>query len=249
MGAEIWIFAAAVAVLAGVIKGVVGFAMPMVMISGLATVLPPELALAVLILPTMATNVWQALRNGVAEAVASARVHWRYLLVLWVMILFSAQLINVFSDTVVLLILGIPVTLFAVLQLIGWRLRFPASARRRVEVAIASFAGFIGGLSGVWGPPTVAYLTALETPKVEQVRVQGIVYGSGAVMLMGAHIQSGILNLQTAPISAAMLLPALAGLAIGFRIQDRLDQEKFRTATLLVLIVAGLNLIRRALMG
>ena len=47
---------------AGFVKGTVGFAMPMVMISGLSSILPPEIALAGLILPTLLTNLYQALR-------------------------------------------------------------------------------------------------------------------------------------------------------------------------------------------
>ena len=42
-----------VALLAGVIKGMVGFAMPMIMISLLGIFLPPDVALAGLILPTL----------------------------------------------------------------------------------------------------------------------------------------------------------------------------------------------------
>ena len=44
-----------------------------------------------------------------------------------------------------------------------------------------------------------------------------------------------------------MLVPALLGNAIGFRLQDRIDQALFRRLTLVVLIVAGLNLVRRGL--
>jgi uncharacterized membrane protein YfcA len=44
-------------------------------------------------------------------------------------------------------------------------------------------------------------------------------------------------------------VPALAGLWLGFRLQDRMDQNRFRRATLIVLVVAGLNLIRRGLLG
>ena len=95
----------------------------------------------------------------------------------------------------------------------------------------------------------MAYLTAINTPKVEQMRVQGVVYGSGALMLLVAHLQSGVLSTQTLPLSLAMLLAAVIGIYIGFLVQDRLDQEKFRRATLLVLIVAGLNLVRRGLFG
>lgn len=48
----------AVVALAGMVKGMVGFAMPMISIAGMATFLPPEIALVGLILPTLVTNVF-----------------------------------------------------------------------------------------------------------------------------------------------------------------------------------------------
>ena len=53
-----------IAVFAGIIKGMVGFGMPMVLVSGLGTILAPEWALAGLILPTVVSNGVQALRQG-----------------------------------------------------------------------------------------------------------------------------------------------------------------------------------------
>lgn len=246
---EIWLFAVAVAALAGFVKGVVGFAMPMIMISGLATLIAPDLALAMLILPTLATNLWQAGRQGFSEALRAVMKHWRFLAVLLVMIAGSAQLIYVLPETVMFLTLGIPVTLFAALQLMGYQLRFPPAAHRKVELAVALFSGFVGGLAGVWGPPTVMYLTALNTEKLEQVRVQGVIYGTGAVMLLLSHIKSGLVTIGTAQASAILLLPAILGMAIGFRVQDKLDQALFRKITLIVLVVAGLNLVRRGILG
>ncbi len=246
---EIWVFAFAVAAIAGFVKGVVGFAMPMIMISGLATLIAPDIALAMLILPTMVTNLWQAVRQGVGPALQSVRKHWRYLAVLLVMIALSAQLIYVLPEGVMFLVLGIPVTLFAALQLMGWRLRFPPSAHRIVELCVALFSGFVGGLAGVWGPPTVMYLTALNTEKREQVRVQGVIYGSGAVILLLSHIKSGLVTVGTAQASAILLVPAVLGMAAGFRIQDKLDQSLFRKMTLVILVVAGLNLVRRGIVG
>ena len=67
-------------------------------------------------------------------------------------------------------------------------------------------------------------------------------------MLLGAHIGSGVLRAETLPLSAAMVVPALLGIWIGFRLQDRFDQATFRKITLWVLLIAGLNLIRRGVM-
>ena len=93
------------------------------------------------------------------------------------------------------------------------------------------------------------FLTALGTDKRDQMRVQGVVYGLGAVMLTFAHLGSGILNRTTLPLSALAVLPALAGIALGRRVHDRLPQQSFRRLTLLLLVLVGLNLIRRALVG
>lgn len=238
-----------VAVIAGVVKGAVGFAMPMILISSLGSFLPPHLALGALIFPTLLTNLWQALRQGIGPALASAMAHRLYIGVLLVCIVLGSLAINLLSDRALFLALGIPLTGFALIQLSGLRFHIPPRRRKVAEVGIGGVAGLIGGLSGVWGPPTVLYLTALDTPKTEQVRVQGVIYGAGAVFLTLAHLRSGVLNGDTAPLSAAICVPAALGMVIGLRLHDRMDQGKFRTATLVVLVVASLNLIRRGLAG
>jgi len=123
-----------------------------------------------------------------------------------------------------------------------------AHRSRRSEAAVGGIAGLIGGVSGVWGPPTVIYLTALGTERTEQIRVQGVIYGLGAVALLLAHAGSGVMRAETAPFSLALVVPAVAGMWIGGQLHDRIDQVLFRRATLVVLLIAGLNLLRRGLL-
>ncbi|WMS44060.1 sulfite exporter TauE/SafE family protein [Acuticoccus sp. MNP-M23] len=246
---SLWVAVIAITLVAGFVKGTVGFAMPMIMISGLGSLLPPELALAALMFPTLATNAAQAMRGGGSAALASAKKHWRYIVIVMVMIACSAQLVSILPSWALFLIIGVPVVIFALIQLAGVRFTIPPSGKVYAEFGLGGFSGFVGGMSGVWGPPTVLYLTALDTPKVEQMRVQGIIYGLAAVVLCAAHINSGVLTLATAPLSAVLLIPAMLGIAVGFRMSDALDQVKFRKATLVVLVVAGLNLIRRGIEG
>jgi len=237
----------AVAGLAGVIKGLVGFALPTILLSGLGMFLAPELALAGLILPTVVSNGIQALRQGPKAALASVRRFGVFLGIGLVFLLASAQLVPVLSESTMLLIIGVPVAGFAAVQLAGlqWVLKGPS---RRVEAMIGAFTGFIGGLSGIWGAPTVLYLNALNTPKSEHLRVQGVIYGMGAVALLVAHIASGVIRAETAPFSAVLLIPALLGMWLGGLAHNRIDHTGFRRATNIVLLVAGLNLLRRGLM-
>ena len=243
----VWAFG--VALLAGFIKGAVGFAMPMIMISGLSTVVSAEAALAALILPTFLTNFLQAFRQGWRAAFDMVCQFRAFLIVGFICLVGAAQLVPVIPQSQMFLILGGAVTFFAVILLSGIRFNIPPQKRTITEVGVAVFAGLTGGISGIWGPPTVAYLTAINTPKTEQVRAQGVIYGLGALALLGAHTKTGVISSDTLPLSISLLIPAFLGMWLGFKAQDRLDQALFRRLTLIVLVIAGLNLIRRGLVG
>lgn len=244
-----WSLALGVALLAGLIKGAVGFALPLVMISGLSSFLDPRLALAGLIVPVVATNGIQTFRAGIAPALDAARHHWRYLLVVALAIFVTAQFVTAIPRRTFYFVLGIPVVALSLIQLLGLRLTIPEHRHRAAEWIVGLVSGTLGGLAGTWGPTTVLYLLAIGTPKARQMVVQGVIYGTGSVVLLVAHLRSGILNAATAPFSALLLPAALVGMWLGFKLQDRMDQDLFRRATLVVLVVAGTNLIRKGFVG
>jgi uncharacterized membrane protein YfcA len=161
-------------------------------------------------------------------------------------LLISAQLIRVIPNALFLGVIGVMVIGFSLLQLTGRRI--PVQKESKVShAAIGALAGFVGGLSAVWGPPTVAYLTVMEIDKKEHIRTQGVIYGIGALALTFSHLSTGILNLHTLIFSAILVPAAIVGMRLGRIIQDQIDQSVFMKATLLVLMIAGLNLVRRAL--
>ncbi len=245
----IFAFAFAVTLLGGFVKGAVGFAMPLIMISGMGILIPPELVVAGIVIPIVISNGLQVARAGVDHAQEALKEHWRYILVVCVMILVAAQFVRSIPSDVMFVVLGVPVVGLCAIQLIGWRPQITARWRRPFEWTAGGLAGVLGGLAGTWGPPTVLYLLALNTPRNKQMSVQGVIYGLGSVMLLVGHLKSGILNAQTWGFSAALVVPALLGMWLGFRLGDRFDQDRFRKVTLWVLIIAGANLIRRGLMG
>ncbi|WP_342077905.1 sulfite exporter TauE/SafE family protein [Yoonia sp. SS1-5] len=246
---ELLLFACGVTVLAGFVKGAVGFAMPLVMVSGMGILIDPQLVVAGIILPILISNGWQVARAGMGQAREAVAEHWRYILIVCVMILITTQFVRVIPADLMFIVLGVPVVALCIVQFAGWRPRIAPTLRRPFEWLAGLLAGILGGLAGTWGPPTVLYLLALATPRDRQMSVQGVIYMLGSVMLFAGHLQSGILNAQTWPFSALLLLPALVGMWLGFRLGDRFDQERFRRVTLFVLIFAGINLIRRGVMG
>ena len=231
----------------GFVKGAIGFAMPTIMMSVLGSFLPAQTALALLILPTLVTNIQQAARQGIGAAWESTRRYGWHVAMVMIFIFVSAPFAPVLPQWVMYLTLGIPIVAFALWQLSGRPLALPIHHRRRAEIATGIIGGLYGGISGIWGPPLIVYLLSIGAEKREQIRVQGVVFLLGAVALTVAHLGSGLLNAQTLPLSALMVIPAMLGMQLGFALQDRLDVAQFRRWTLVLLVLSGANLIRRAM--
>ena len=240
--------AMAVTLFAGFVKGAVGFAMPLIMVSAFNGFLPPEMAVAGLILPTLVTNLLQATRQGMAAAIGSVVAYRRFLIGTVVFIVVSAPFLTVIPRVAYLLLLGVPVTAFAAAQLAGVPLALPLQHRARAEWGLGIVGGLFGGVSGIWGPPLLVYLLSVGAEKAETVRVQGVVFLIGAVALLVAHLRTGVADAASLGFSAALVVPALLGMVVGYRVQDRLDQARFRRLTQALLVLTGLNLVRQALL-
>lgn len=236
-----------VTLFAGFVKGVAGFAMPLIMMSAFSAFMPPELALAELMLPTLLTNLSQALLQGLSPAIATARGYWRFLAATLVFIVISSRFVHVIPERAFLMGLGLPITAFAGVQLAGVPLGLPLRHRARAEWALGAVGGLYGGVSGIWGPPLIVYLLSIKAEKAETVRVQGVVFLLGAVVLIGSHLATGVLTARTAAFSACLAVAAQIGQIGGNRVQDRLDPKAFRRWTQGLLVLTGLNLAWRAL--
>ena len=247
----LWALVAALGVtlFAGIVKGAIGFGVPLIILSGLTLFLDPLLAVAGLVLPALISNLVQVARHPRAEIWDAVQEHWRYIAMVCVLILGVSQLVVYVPERVFLLILGVPVMVLSVVQLAGVTFSIPPERRRVAEWSIGGLTGILGGFTGSWGPLTVLYLIALEMPKMRQLLVQGVVYSLGAAFLLVGHLQSGVLNAVTIPFSALLLVPIYIGMLIGFWLGAKLDAALFRKLTLLLLVVAGANLVRRGLLG
>lgn len=245
----VWAFAAAglVALFAGFVKGAVGFAMPLLMLSGLSVFLEPALAIAGLIMPTMLSNVIQAFRFGPQAVWRTIVEYRRYILIVCMTIVGVAQFVTRVAPDAYYLILGIIFSSLAMVQLLGWQLVIPPGRERIGEIGVGLAAGAIGGFSGSWGPPTVLYLLALNTPRAKSMLVQGVIYALGSFSLVAGHVTSGVITWPSIVFSTFLLAPALIGQRIGWRMGDRLEPDSFRRIVLFVILLAGANLIRRGI--
>lgn len=239
--------AAGVLFLGGLVKGAIGFALPLIALAGMGAFLPAPTAVALMVLAAMTANVWQAFAWGARAALRNFRDYRVLNLTMLPMLAIGTQVLPVLDERLIFLVIGAVVCFFSALQLVGYRPPDPSAHATPVEVGVGFFAGVIGGISGAWGPPITFYLLARRTPPADQVLTQGVSFLIGTIVLSGGLALSGVLNAQTWPLSLAGVVPVLIGMGLGLRIAPRLNPATFRNATLAMLIFAGLNLLRRGL--
>ena len=105
----------------------------------------------------------------------------------------------------------------------------------------------MSGISGVYGPPLIVYLVALRLPKEEFVAAISLMYFLGSVTLYSTLALHGVL---TGPVLIASAIGAtvVAGMmVIAGKLRQRIDEARYRKLILGLLIVLGLDMIRRGL--
>ncbi|MDD9878923.1 MAG: sulfite exporter TauE/SafE family protein [Magnetovibrio sp.] len=232
--------------LGGVVKGVTGIGLPIVAIAVLVNFLDPLTTFATLIIPILVTNLWQAVT---ARDWKVPFKRFRWMIVCFVACLFVGAELAVTVDTgVLLIVLGVSVAVFAASNLVKPRAQPLSPAVERVAGPFAgALGGVLGGMTAIWGPPMMMLFVMLKLDKDDWVQTVGLVWFIGSVPLTYAYWRNGMLNAETAPLSAYACVPGMLGIWLGEVVRRRINQETFRKVMLTALLIIGLNLIRRAL--
>ena len=248
LSGEFWLLAAVAAIFltAGTIKGLVGIGLPTASVGMMSQVMDPRQAIALVVFPSLLSNAWQMYRSG--QILACIRRFWIYLACLMgVIAVVTVTLTASVRTETLMLILGVVVIGFSVMSL-AWAPPFlPARFDKAGQVASGLASGLLGGLTAIWAPAMVTYLMARRVEKDEFVRATGTMIFMGTLPLIWGFWETGFLTGPMAGLSVTMIVPALIGFTIGERLRRLLDAERFRTAVLIIFLIMGVNLIRKAL--
>ncbi len=232
--------------IAGTVKGVAGFGLPTVSIALLALTRPLPEAMALMLVPSLATNVWQAFAGGTLRAVAP-RIG--VFLVCAAAATFVAAGLLARADAVLLSgVLGLVLVASSAVALAAPRLPAPSPrAERWLAPPMGAVSGAIAGLTGSFLVPAAPWLQAIRLPREQFVQGFGLavvlVNGALAAGLAGA----GLLPAELGLASLAGLAPAFAGMAAGRRLRMRLDEAAFRRVVQVALGLLGAWLAVRGL--
>ncbi len=238
MDAVTLILAIAIAIAAGIVRGITGFGGAMVMSPPLALLLGPRLAVPVVLL----------LESVVAAPMliqTRQRVNWRVIgAILAAACAFVPLGVLVLASTdprVIRHAIAITVIVFALLLLRGWR--YAGRPQLATSLGLGALSGGMLGATSIGGPPVILYLLSGPDP-IETTRANLTLYVTvtslvGLVMLW----QQGILDARAGWTSLWLAPAYYAGLAGGIRAFPRFSDTRFRQLTLLLLIAVSTGVL------
>lgn len=228
---------------AGLAKGVLGMGLPTFAMGLLGLLMPVPQAAGLLTLPSLATNLWQALGGGALRALA-ARL-WPFLSALVAGVACAAWLPPL-DARVTGTLLGACLLAYGLSGLAGWRLPPPARGMKAMMGPMAGAAtGLVTALTGVFVLPAVPYLQSLRLDRNDLAQALGLSFTTSTLALAALLAVRGELGLAASAHSALALVPALAGMFVGQRLRQDMSEALFRRCFFAGLVLLGAWLAAR----
>lgn len=245
MALSILTFVLSVFLLAGFAKGVIGLGLPTISMGLLAVVLSPVESAALLILPSLVTNVWQMMDGPHLGALL--RRLWPLnvgvCLGTWAGAAFLSGLGGPYGGPA----LGIALMVYAVSGLAALKLAVPANAEPWMGPFAGASTGAITAATGVFVLPAVPYLQAIGLTKDELVQALGLSFTVSTLALAVTLAGSASLTMGLAWPAIAGVAVALGGMRLGQAVRARLSPRTFRLWFFAGLLALGAYLAARGL--
>ena len=245
MSVELIVYVLVVYFLAGALKGVIGFGMPVVSLAMLAAVLGLTESIVVMLVPSLLTNIWQGLSGG--QLIALIRRLWSMLVLSSVMIWLSTAILVSFDGGALVAGLGGILIFYAIFGLMAPQVPPPGRHEVWMTPIVGMLAGTSMGLTGTFVMPGTIYLQALGLGKDALVQSMGICFIVTTVVLGISLDGRGAMPMDLAILSVVVVVPAMIGMFAGKRYRDRLPEPLFRRFFFAVLLTAGVGLVVKTL--
>ena len=241
METDILLLIFATFVVAGLVKGTVGLGLPLVAVTVLALPLGLREAIAVVLIPGIVTNFWQALAGPYFKSLA--RRLWSYMLLCVLGTWLGANILAFASQKILMTTLGTLVVLYAVFSLSRPQINPPGRAEPILAPLAGAFGGLLYGMTSIFLIPGVLFLQALGLKKDELVQALGMVFIHLNFSVISDFVQKGFISTQLALVSVFALIPAAIGVYLGQRVRHKISEELFRKVFFSALLAMGIYFV------
>jgi hypothetical protein len=230
--------------LGGAVKGVIGLGMVTLSLGLLTAAVGLPQAMALLLVPSLVTNVWQALAGG--NGMAILRRIWPFLVMGTVPVWIGAAVLTRVDLRLLQGLLGLLLVTYSLVNLAGFRLSISTSQEVWAGPAIGTVNGILTGMTGSFVVPGVVYLQAIGLPRDMLIQSMGMLFAASTLALALALRGVGLLSLELGLASTVALAPAFVGMAIGQWLRKKIPERRFRQLFFLSLLILGAYIIAKA---
>lgn len=231
--------------LAGFVKGTIGMGLPTVALGLLVLVMTPAEGAAILILPSVVTNGWQALAGP--DFFKLVKRLWPFLIGISAGVWSGYGLMTGPNASFAVIALGIILIIYALLGLFSVRFAVSRPAETWLSPIIGLLTGVAGAATGVFSVPALPYLQALGMKRDELIQGLGIFFSVATFALAVNLVRDGSLRFSVATASTFAFAAAAAGMFLGTWVRKLVSPEVFRVAFLLGMLLLGVHLASREL--
>lgn len=227
-------------ILAGIAKGAIGIGLPPIAIGVMTLSLPLSDALAIMTIPTMLTNVWQAFAGR--RFVPLLRRFGTMAAAAVVGVIGIGALLGTLGKAGTLGWMGCLLVLYALIALFAWRPVMPRNAEPWLNPLIGLASGTVAGLTGMAAVPFLPYMQSLQISKDDLIQGLGILFLFIMTALAVALVRQDVFNTTNTIGGVAALIPTFIGVWIGQKVRHAASPETFRKIFLYGMLALGLNM-------
>ncbi len=231
--------------IAGTVKGVIGLGLPTVSLGLLTVAIGLPHAMALLLVPSFATNLWQAAVGGHARSLIT-RI-WPFLVMATGTVWLGAMALTRIDANWLSAILGLLLISYAAINLGGFRPAISTRGERWLGPLTGIMNGVLTGMTGSFVVPGVLFLQAIGLPRDMLIQAMGLLFTASTLALAVALHGNRLLTADLGSLSLVALLPAVLGMIVGQRIRLRLSESLFRRVFFVALMVLGLYITATSL--
>jgi len=232
-------------IVAGIAKGAIGMGMPPIAIGLMSFAVPLESAIAIMVVPTMVTNIWQAVYGGGFRPLM--RRFGTMAATAMIGILGVGYLLSDLGSSSTSGWVGVLLVLYSLIALTPYRPRVPRRVEPWANPLIGLASGAVAGTTGVAAVPFLPYMQSLDMDRHELVQALGIMFIFITGMLAVSLALHGAYHLTTSAAGIAAVAPTMVGVWIGQHARRRLSPETFRRIFIFGMLGVGLQLARALL--
>ncbi|MDH3692943.1 MAG: sulfite exporter TauE/SafE family protein [Gammaproteobacteria bacterium] len=233
--------------LAGTVKGVIGLGLPTVSLALLTVFVDLPNAMALLLIPSLVTNIWQAAMGGNGKDILQRL--WLFFLMATITVWFGATALTRIDLALLSALLGVLLVVYATVSLAGYRFTISKAQESWTGPMAGTVNGVLTGMTGSFVVPGVMYLQSIGLSRDVLVQAMGILFTLSTLALAIALQGNGLLTIELGKVSAAAIIPAFAGMILGQRFRRKLSEQLYKRIFFIALLLLGSYIIVSALSG